>query len=152
VIFNLLFVLFPLAVLVLYEDVFNLSSVSLLTSAFIGTLFFFFFIFLLFLYTRFASDNLTAGENETERPLSNGGKADNYAVFVQHLTRRELEVIEAVLAGSKRYKEIAGRLGISVSTVKSHLKHIYRVTGISNVTELSFMFRGYNQSIPPNSP
>ena len=39
VLFNLLFILFPLLVLVWYEDILNVMSISFLISAFIGTFF-----------------------------------------------------------------------------------------------------------------
>jgi DNA-binding NarL/FixJ family response regulator len=45
------------------------------------------------------------------------------------LTSREAEVLELVQEGM-RNKEIAFRLGISVGTVKIHLKHIFEKTGV----------------------
>jgi DNA-binding NarL/FixJ family response regulator len=44
-----------------------------------------------------------------------------YAQFIGQLSRRELEVIEAVLAGCVSQKEFAASLNISVNTVKKHL-------------------------------
>jgi DNA-binding CsgD family transcriptional regulator len=139
VIFNLLFILFPLAVLVWYEDILNVMTVSFLTSAFIGTFFLVIMLFLFYLYTRLTLDNPVAGIKETESPLS-----DKYTPFIQRLSKRELEVIEAVLAGNVSYKEISAALNISVNTVKTHLKHIYETTGVSNIAALSSLFRGYS--------
>ncbi|MDR2941413.1 MAG: hypothetical protein LBV17_02345, partial [Treponema sp.] len=49
--FNLLFVLFPLAVLLHYEDIFSVMSVSLLYSTIICTFFLVIILFLFYLYT-----------------------------------------------------------------------------------------------------
>jgi DNA-binding CsgD family transcriptional regulator len=144
VIFNLLFVLFPLVVLVWYEDILNVMSISFLTSAFIGTFFLVIMLFLFYLYTLLAADNLTAESNETESSLSlKAEKCDKYAPFIQLLSRRELEVIEAILAGNVRYKQLSAALNISVSTVKTHLIHIYKTTGVSSIAALSSLFHGY---------
>lgn len=48
---------------------------------------------------------------------------------VEGLTGRELAVLE-LLGSSLPYKEMAGALGISINTVKSHLKSIYRKLGV----------------------
>jgi DNA-binding CsgD family transcriptional regulator len=45
------------------------------------------------------------------------------------LTARELQVAELVQQGM-RNKEIALNLGISIGTVKIHLKHIFEKTGV----------------------
>jgi len=92
---------------------------------------------LFFLYTRLTTDNSTAGV-----------KTDEYAPFIQHLSRRELEVIEAVLAGNVSYKKLSTALNISVNTVKTHLKHIYQTTGVSSIAALLSLFRGFT----PNHP
>lgn len=44
------------------------------------------------------------------------------------LSTREQQVLEHLAAGNKR-EDIAGRMGISFHTVKTHLKHIYKKTG-----------------------
>jgi DNA-binding CsgD family transcriptional regulator len=142
VLFNLLFVLFPLAVLVWYEDILNVMTISFLTSALIGTLFLAIILFLFYLYTRLTLDNSAAGIKETESPLP--GK---YTPFLQNLSRRELEVIEAVLTGNVSYKELSAALNISVNTVKTHLKHIYQTTGVSNIAALSSLFRGFTSHL-----
>jgi len=151
--FNLLFVLFPLVVLIWYEDILSVMSISFLTSAFIGTFFLVIMLFLLFLYTRLAADNLTAGLNETESPLSlKAENNDKYAPLIQRLSRRELEVIEAVLAGNVRYKQLSAALNISVSTVKTHIIHIYQTTGVSSIAALSSLFHGYTPPKTKNQP
>jgi DNA-binding NarL/FixJ family response regulator len=52
------------------------------------------------------------------------------------LTRRELEIVRAVVAGYTN-KEIAERSSISENTVKSHLTHIFNKLGASNRVELA---------------
>jgi DNA-binding CsgD family transcriptional regulator len=148
VLFNLLFVLFPLAVVVWCEDMLTAMSVSFLASAFICTLFLGLMLFLFYLYTRLTLDNPAAGIKETEGPLLHDHKVDEYAPLIQCLSRRELEVIEAVLAGNVSYKELSAALNISVNTVKTHLKHIYETTGVSNIAALSSLFRRFTSSHP----
>jgi len=62
------------------------------------------------------------------------------------LSKRELEVIEAVLAGKVSHKDLSSHLNISVNTVKTHLKHIYQTTGVSNIAALSSLFYGYKSN------
>jgi two-component system, NarL family, nitrate/nitrite response regulator NarL len=52
------------------------------------------------------------------------------------LTRRELEIIAAILAGESN-KEIADHLSISIQTVKHHLTSIFDKTGVSSRLELA---------------
>ena len=52
------------------------------------------------------------------------------------LTRRELEILRAVVAGYTN-KEIAERSSLSENTVKSHLTHIFNKSGASNRVELA---------------
>lgn len=51
------------------------------------------------------------------------------------LTARELDVLELVLSGASN-KLIARELMLGLPTVKSHLQHIYRKTGVTTRTEL----------------
>lgn len=50
------------------------------------------------------------------------------------LTDREADVL-ALLAKGCSYRQIALRLGISVHTVGTHLKHCYRKLGVRRATE-----------------
>jgi DNA-binding CsgD family transcriptional regulator len=79
-------------------------------------------------------------------------KVDKYTPFIQLLSRRELEVIEAVLAGNVRHKQLSAVLNISFSTVKTHLIHIYQTTGVSSIAVLSSLFHGYTPPAPKNQP
>jgi DNA-binding CsgD family transcriptional regulator len=144
--FNLIFILFTLIVLFWLED-FSLMSMSFLSSFFMGSLLIVILIFLFYLYTRLTADNLSSNINNTETQLSTA-KNDKYAPFIHLLSRRELEVIEAILAGNVSYKELSNALNISVNTVKTHLKHIYQTTGVSNITKLSSLFYGYTSDHP----
>jgi DNA-binding CsgD family transcriptional regulator len=152
VVFNMIFILFPLAILVWYEDILNVMSVSFLISAFIGTFFLAIMLFLFYLYTRLTLDNPAADTKETENLLSTDVKVDEYTQFILHLSRRELEVIEAVLAGNVSYKELSAALNISVNTVKAHLKHIYKTTSASNIAALSSLFHGFSSNHPKITP
>jgi len=140
--FSLLFVLFALIVLVWWSDIVMVMSISFLASAFMGTLLLGILLLLFYLYTRLTIDNQTAGKEETEC------QASEYSQFIQHLSKRELEVVEAILAGNVSHKELSNALNISVNTVKTHLKHIYQTTGVSSIEFLSYLFRGYT----PNHP
>jgi RNA polymerase sigma factor (sigma-70 family) len=54
--------------------------------------------------------------------------------YIEELTQRENEVL-MLLSKGFLYKEIADKLGISASTVKSHLSHIYQRLQVQNKTE-----------------
>lgn len=56
------------------------------------------------------------------------------ALLVEPLTERELEVLSLMTEGLK-YNEIAGRLFISLNTVRSHVKAIYGKLGVDNRTK-----------------
>ena len=51
------------------------------------------------------------------------------------LSRREREVVEMIVQ-SYSYKEIAGRLGVGVSTIGTHMNHIYRKLDVSTRREI----------------
>ena len=52
------------------------------------------------------------------------------------LTRRELEIIEAIVSGCSN-REIAKKFTLSEDTVKHHLTHIFDKLGVSNRLELA---------------
>jgi DNA-binding NarL/FixJ family response regulator len=52
------------------------------------------------------------------------------------LTRRELEIIEAIVSGASN-REIARKFTLSEDTVKHHLTHIFDKLGVSNRLELA---------------
>lgn len=49
----------------------------------------------------------------------------------RELTKREVEVLECVAKGMSN-KEIASSLVISMSTIKTHLHHIYTILNLKN--------------------
>lgn len=66
---------------------------------------------------------------------------------VERLTSREQEIL-ALLARGKLYKEIGNRLGISISTVRAHLRHIYEKLHVRSRTEAAALFF---QGNPPDA-
>jgi DNA-binding NarL/FixJ family response regulator len=67
----------------------------------------------------------------------------------QHLTERELEVLQLVTAG-QRNREIASELGISENTVKFHLKNIVEKLHAQNRAELAA--RAVREGLVPELP
>ena len=61
------------------------------------------------------------------------------------LTPRELAVLAAVASG-KRSRAVAGELGVTEATVKTHLYRIYRKLGVGNPVGASAW---YLQNHPP---
>jgi DNA-binding NarL/FixJ family response regulator len=57
------------------------------------------------------------------------------------LTKREQEVL-TLLAKGRRYKEIMDELGLSMSTVRTHLAHIYEKLHVQSRTEATIKFFG----------
>ena len=68
-----------------------------------------------------------------------------------HLTGSELRVLLAMAPGLS-VKEAAESLGISESTTKTHLKHIYSKTGASKQTELIRLFMSATPPISSSAP
>ena len=71
-----------------------------------------------------------------ETPLIRIGNATNH-----EFTERELDVLKELTTGDTN-AEIAGRLFISVATVKSHILHLMEKTGFKTRTELVSEARG----------
>jgi len=62
---------------------------------------------------------------------------------VQHLTPRQLEVLERLGAGEDA-RQIADALGITVATVRTHIRHILRALGVH--TQLAAVVRACRRS------
>ena len=144
--FCLLFLLFAVIICTWYYDLQSNEEeikkhISFLAFGLVGVLLLGVLLVLFYLYTRL----VIRTHNETETPAAVQGE---YLQFIANLSKRELELITAVLAGNTSYKAIAAALNISVNTVKAHLKRIYRVTGISNITALCRLFHGFTANNP----
>jgi DNA-binding CsgD family transcriptional regulator len=141
VVFSLLFILFTFTIIIWFTDFIQGIHISYLSTAIMGTFFIGILLFFFFLYTRLIKVNTSAGINENV-------KTCEYEKYIQQLSRRELDVIEAILAGNYSYKELSNTLDISVNTVRTHIKHIYKTTGVSNMTALISLFRGFSPLYP----
>ena len=65
------------------------------------------------------------------------------------LTPREREVLD-LLAEGRRYREISERLGISVETVRTHVRHIYEKLHVHSRTEAVMKSFGIPRKNPPS--
>jgi DNA-binding NarL/FixJ family response regulator len=63
------------------------------------------------------------------------------ATDVETLTRREHEILE-LLSKGYYYKEIGSNLGISMNTVRTHLKHIYEKLHVQSRKDATLKFFG----------
>lgn len=72
---------------------------------------------------------------------------------LEHLTKREQEIL-ALLSKGYLYKEISDRLGIGVTTVRTHLKHIYEKLHVQSRTEAAVKFLNETRpaGFPPSLP
>ena len=90
--------------------------------------------------------------NKGESPM-NGMIASKVLDYFQHqhqkdreldesnLTEREKEILQLLIKGNS-YKEIAGVLFISIETINSHVKNIYRKLNVHSRSELAARYRG----------
>ena len=68
-------------------------------------------------------------------------KQINHKQTLELLTVREIEILEHVVKGFS-YKMIAGELEISLETIRSHIKNIYKKLHVNSATEAIYK---YNQ-------
>jgi len=68
-------------------------------------------------------------------------KQENHKQTLELLTARETEILEYVVKGFS-YKMIASELDISVETIRSHIKKIYKKLHVNSATEAIYK---YNQ-------
>jgi DNA-binding CsgD family transcriptional regulator len=130
----------------------RMPPLSFLPSTLLGALLMSIPIFSLYFFTRLVSKTKLIPANEKESENTAYPAHTEYAQFIGQLSKRELEVISAVLAGSLRYKTLASSLNISVNTVKTHLQHIYQITGVNNIEALSALFSGYSPNFSETTP
>ncbi|HVW77708.1 MAG TPA: LuxR C-terminal-related transcriptional regulator [Alloacidobacterium sp.] len=69
---------------------------------------------------------------------SSPGHSTDFGQAVQHLSRREMEVVSCVAQGLTN-REIARQLALSEHTVKNYLFRVYDKLGVSSRVELLFM-------------
>ena len=140
-IFSLVFIVYVLIIHVWWFDIAKLMSISFLAFAFLGMLLLSVLLLLMYQFTR-------SSVNEEKLPMPSNTNPDNYALFIQHLSKRELEVIDAIIAGNLNQKALAAALNISIHTVKTHLKNIYQTTGVSSFSALVAILRNYSVKSP----
>jgi DNA-binding NarL/FixJ family response regulator len=63
-------------------------------------------------------------------------KADSPATPAQMLTRREMQIVSAIIEGASN-KDIGRQFNLSEQTIKNHLSHIFDKVGVSNRLELA---------------
>jgi DNA-binding NarL/FixJ family response regulator len=83
---------------------------------------------------RLIAEAIHAAKRLLLKPVLNSIEEMVSAAGFDSLTRREIEVLELIAAGSSNVK-IAESLHISHSTVATHVRNIFRKTGASNRTE-----------------
>ncbi|RZK54755.1 MAG: response regulator transcription factor [Pedobacter sp.] len=66
-------------------------------------------------------------------------KHENHKQTLELLTARETEILEHVVKGFS-YKMIASELDISVETIRSHIKKIYKKLQVNSATEAIYKF------------
>jgi DNA-binding CsgD family transcriptional regulator/uncharacterized membrane protein len=142
-IFSMVFISMMVIFFIWARDIATVVSVSFLPTGLLAALFAVLQPVIFYFFTRLIAN---------KEDITSNVKNMDFTQFVQQLSKRELEVIEAVLAGYVRQKELAASLNISVNTVKTHLKNIYQTTGISSVDALSLLFRGYTPTHPKITP
>ena len=154
ILFSMIYISIVLIFLIWVRDIITIISISYLATALFTALFVGIQLMIFYFFIRLTSETSlqNAIEKEVVAPTE---KYFDYTQFVQKLSKRELEVIEAVLAGYVSQKELADSLNISVNTVKTHLKNIYFITGVSGINALTLLFHGYTPTHPritPKSP
>lgn len=82
-----------------------------------------------------------APQDPAPHPYLSGGP-------LSELTRRELEVLQHVAGGASN-QDIAGRLGVSAGTVKTHVKGLLHKLGAVNRADAGAKYHAYSKRIAP---
>jgi DNA-binding NarL/FixJ family response regulator len=86
------------------------------------------------------------GELAAPRQLLRYRMSQNENPKIEELSARQREILEMVVEGL-RNAQIAGRLYLSVSTIKQHLCAAYKVLGVSNRTEAAKTMRHHARGV-----
>jgi DNA-binding NarL/FixJ family response regulator len=86
------------------------------------------------------------GELAAPRQLLRYLLSQNENPKIGDLSARGREILELVVEGLSN-AEIAGRLYLSESTIKQHLRAIYKVLGVRNRTEAAKTMREYARGV-----
>jgi len=81
-----------------------------------------------------ALEEETKGERWTKKPLPSSLAPGPSSALVEPLSERELEVLGLIAAGLSN-REIAQKLFVALSTVKTHINNIYRKLDVSKRTQ-----------------
>ena len=76
--------------------------------------------------------------------LINEGKVSEAFISAYKVTKREAEVVELISLGL-RNQEIADRMYVSLTTVRTHIYHLFQKTGATSRVHLLRMVSGYRQ-------
>lgn len=86
-----------------------------------------------------------------QKPQYYQSQPDDYAVYqLEGLTRRQKDVVW-LLAQGKSNQEIADFLGVSIHTIKIHVKNIFDLFGVSNRTEVLVKLKERGRTITQNN-
>jgi DNA-binding NarL/FixJ family response regulator len=86
------------------------------------------------------------GELAAPRQLLRYFLSQNENPEIGELSARKREILELVVEGLSN-AEIAGRLYLSESTIKQHLRAVYKLLGVGNRTEAAQMMRGHTRGV-----
>ena len=76
--------------------------------------------------------------------LINEGKVSEAFISAYKVTKREAEVVELISLGLSN-QEIADRMYVSLTTVRTHIYHLFQKTGATSRVHLLRMVSGYRQ-------
>ena len=91
---------------------------------------------------------LQALEKETNTAVSTPKNTISYQQENIHLTERETDVLQAIVAGLSN-KEIEASLVISNNTVRTHIKNLYSKLGVESRTQAIVRAQELNLLTPP---
>ncbi len=91
-------------------------------------------VYVILIAIGFTALGLWVGTHLTSRPQRDVFRVNKAALAALRVSDREHEVLQLLAAGFSN-KEIAGRLFVSVNTVKTHISRLYQKLGVSRRTQ-----------------